>query len=93
MVNIHCAYSEPINPAGASPVLTRDQIWRGLQRKIRRAEDFVPVIEKTDVLEDGPEEVVRMAHFKAMGNRPPGAMKEICRSYYPTKVMMALFLP
>ncbi|KAL8320698.1 hypothetical protein RB597_007120 [Gaeumannomyces tritici] len=27
------AHSEPINPPGAEPVLTREQVWAGLQRK------------------------------------------------------------
>lgn len=80
MVTVHCAYTEQINPSGASPVLTRDQIWKGLQRKVRRAQDFVPVISATDVLEDKGDEVVRVAHFAH------GKVKEVCKSYYPTKV-------
>lgn len=88
MVVVHCAYTEQINPAGAAPVLTRDQIWRGLQRKVRRAQDFVPVIEGCDVIEDKGNEVVRVAHFKAMGDRPAMKVQETCRSYYPTKVRL-----
>ncbi|KAK5132606.1 hypothetical protein LTR08_008805 [Meristemomyces frigidus] len=85
-VTIHCAYTEPINPSGATPVLSRDQVWRGLQRKIRKAQDFVPVIEKTEVLEDKGNEVTRIAHFSALNGHEPHAEKEICKSYYPTKV-------
>ena len=86
MVNIHCAYTEPINPSGASPILSRDQVWRGLQRKIRKAQDFVPVIEGTDVLEEKENEVTRVAHFKGTEGKPGHHVKEICKSYYPTKV-------
>lgn len=86
MVVIHCAYTEAINPSGSSPVLSRDQIWRGLQRKIRKAQDFVPVIEATDVLEEKENEVIRVAHFKAMNGHEAHSEKEICKSYYPTKV-------
>ncbi|GAB1743073.1 hypothetical protein D0867_05426 [Hortaea werneckii] len=86
MVNIHCAYTEPINPSGASPILSRDQVWRGLQRKIRKAQDFVPVIEGTDVLEEKENEVTRVAHFKGAEGKPGHQVKEICKSYYPTKV-------
>lgn len=81
MVTINCAYTEQVNPSGATPVLSRDQIWRGLQRKIRKAQDFVPVIVSTDVLEDGETEVKRVAHFKSGQN-----VEEVCKSYYPTKV-------
>ena len=90
MVNIHCAYTEAINPAGASPPLTRDQIWKGLQRKIRKAQDFVPVITATDVLEEKENEVTRVAHSKGMHGNPPHEVKEVCKYYYPTKVCMTI---
>ena len=76
-VTIHCAYTEAINPSGATPVLSRDQIWRGLQRKIRKAQDFVPVIEKTEVLEDKGDEVTRIAYFSALNGHEPHAEKEV----------------
>ena len=85
MVVINCAYTEQINPEGASPVLTRDQIWKGLQRKIRKAQDFVPVIESCEVLEEKENEVVREAHFKPFMDQPAHSLKEVCKSYYPTK--------
>jgi hypothetical protein len=63
------------------------QIWKGLQRKIRHAEDFVPIIEKTEVIEDDKkDEVVRVAHFIEANGQPAHTVREICRSYYPTKV-------
>lgn len=86
MVAIHVAYTEQINPAGASPVLTRDQIWKGLQRKIRKAQDFVPVITGCDVLEEKENEVKREAHFKGQDGGEGHSVIEICKSYYPTKV-------
>lgn len=86
MVVVHCAYTEQINPSGASPVLTRDQIWKGLQRKIRRAQDFVPVITGCDVLEEKDNVVVREAHFKPQEGNESHSVKEVCKSYYPTKV-------
>jgi len=91
MVTINCAYTEPINPSGAQPILTRAQIWKGLQRKIRQAQDFVPVITGCDVLEDnhaaGGNEVVREAHFQGDGDGKPGrTVREVCRSFWPSKV-------
>ena len=86
MVNIHVAYTEAINPAGVTPVLSRDQIWKGLQRKVRRAQDFVPVITGTDVVEDKGDEVTRVAHFLAGQGREAHSQREVCKSYYPTKV-------
>lgn len=89
MVNVYIAYTEPINPSGATPVLSRDQIWRGLQRKIRKAQDFVPVIDGTTVLEEKENEVTRLAHFKGSNGTPEREVKEVCKSYYPTKVHLA----
>lgn len=63
MLSINCAYTAPINPSGAQPVLSRAQVWKGLQRKIRRAQDFVPIIRACEVLEEREDEVVRMAYF------------------------------
>jgi len=88
MVVINCAYTEAINPSGASPVLNQTQIWNGLQRKIRQAQDFVPVIEGTDVIEDKGNEVTRVAHFKKMGDAEAHSEKEVCKSYPPTRVCL-----
>jgi hypothetical protein len=88
MVSIYCAYTQQINPAGVTPVLTRAQIWAGLQRKIRRAQDFVPVISECKVLEEKDNVVIREAKFAAGG--VPGqsgkTIREVCKSYEPTKV-------
>ena len=85
-VTIHCAYTEAINPSGATPVLSRDQVWRGRQRKVRQAQDFVPVITKTDIVEDKGLEVTRIAHFKGVDGKAGHTVREVCKSYYPTKV-------
>lgn len=90
MVTVNCAYTEQINPAGVTPVLTRDQIWKGLQRKIRKAQDFVPVIEACDVIEEKGNEVVREAHFKETQGFKKQTVREVCKSYYPTKVCSAV---
>lgn len=76
---IHCAYSEPINPPGASPVLTRAQVWKGLHRKVRRAQDFVAVIKKCDIIEDKGDEVTRDAHFDSYMGKPARTVREVCK--------------
>ncbi|PGH15379.1 hypothetical protein AJ80_05563 [Polytolypa hystricis UAMH7299] len=45
------AFTTPLNPPGATPILKREQIWVGLLLKIRSAEAFVPAaIQSTSVL-------------------------------------------
>ncbi|CAI7643488.1 unnamed protein product [Penicillium viridicatum] len=47
------AFTAPINPPGATPVVTPEQIWNGLLLKIRSAETFVPgAIQSTKVISD-----------------------------------------
>ncbi|KAK6440847.1 hypothetical protein LTR95_002928 [Oleoguttula sp. CCFEE 5521] len=84
-ITVHCAYTEPINPSSATPVLSQPQVWNGLQRKIRKAQDFVPIITATDIVSDEGDEVVRIAHFSDRGDGEK-EVREVCKSYWPTKV-------
>jgi hypothetical protein len=81
MVNLNFAYTAPINPPSASPVLTLPQVWAGLQRKIRFAHEFVPVIESCEVLSDEDGVVTRVVKFKK--GMAPGAesAKEVVRGW------------
>lgn len=61
--------SVDVNPAGATPVLSREQVWRGLVLKAENAVPFVPGMESCTVLEryaDGllREVVVRGDRFR-----------------------------
>jgi acetylaranotin biosynthesis cluster protein L len=85
MVNFYIAYTAPINPTSASPPLTRPQVWSGLQRKIRFAQEFVPSIIGCTVLSDAATTVVRDVEFKR-GFGPPGKVREVCRSFAPSWV-------
>ncbi|AEO60397.1 hypothetical protein MYCTH_2309587 [Thermothelomyces thermophilus ATCC 42464] len=77
MVTINLAYTAPINPPGADPELTPDQVWTGLQYKVRRADKFVPIITACEVLdkeppapeqeeeeEEGPRVITRRVTFR-----------------------------
>jgi hypothetical protein len=85
MVHIHLAHTSLINPSGASPVLTRAQVWAGLQRKIRFAQEFVPVIESCTVLEDKDGVVTRDVVFKE-GMGPKRKAREVVRGFWPAWV-------
>lgn len=50
------AFTAPINPPGATPILKREQIWAGLLLKIRSAETFVPAaIQSTTVISESTD--------------------------------------
>ncbi|RMZ78134.1 hypothetical protein DV738_g4015, partial [Chaetothyriales sp. CBS 135597] len=86
----HIAYTAPINPAGAEPVLTRSQIWAGLERKIRAAEDFVGgAITSTDVVKEYTDEKTKLpvtVREVVFANAAVGRVTETCIAFYPMKV-------
>ncbi|EKG21475.1 hypothetical protein MPH_01196 [Macrophomina phaseolina MS6] len=91
MVTINVAYTAPINPAGATPVLTVEQVWSSLAHKIHNPSSFVPVIASTRVISESTEDsipvVTREVTFKE-GFRQQGAtVQEVCKSYEPTRVL------
>ena len=52
----YLAFTAPLNPPG-STTLTRDQVWAGLHRKVRHAEEFVGgAITATDVISEYKDE-------------------------------------
>lgn len=85
MVTFHLAHTSPINPPNTTPTLTTTQVWQGLQRKIRFAQEFVPVIESCSVLEDKDGVVVRDVVFKK-GAGPKDNARETVKSYWPSWV-------
>lgn len=88
MTTINLAYTAPINPAGATPVLSEDQIWIGLKRKVRRAQEFVPVIVACEVLSEEGNTVVRQATFKSEDptKETDDPVKEVCVHLPPSRV-------
>ncbi|KAH7251193.1 hypothetical protein BKA59DRAFT_393595 [Fusarium tricinctum] len=91
MVVINLAYSAPINPSGATPVLTEAQIWNGLKRKVRHADEFVaPIIDCHVVSEEQTEtgtKVTREVRFdKGTRGDQNDLVKEIVHEFEPSRV-------
>ncbi|KAF1358328.1 DUF1857-domain-containing protein [Lizonia empirigonia] len=80
---IHHAHTTPLNPPSASPALTRAHAWAGLQAKVRRAQDFVPVIAQCRVVEERADgAVVRDVVFRPEGEEEGGegrCVREVVR--------------
>lgn len=72
---IYLAHTVPVNPPSAHPTLTHAQVFAGLNRKVRHAEEFLPgAIASTIVLsetkdEDGNDVVEREIVFAEGGKR------------------------
>ncbi|WXC59847.1 hypothetical protein SNK03_005704 [Fusarium graminearum] len=91
MFIINLAFTAPINPSGISPVLTEAQVWKGLQRKVRKAHEFVAPILKCEVISEEETKtgikVTRQVTF-AEGARgdTDAVVKEIVHEFAPTRV-------
>ncbi|EWZ83536.1 hypothetical protein FOCG_16922 [Fusarium oxysporum f. sp. radicis-lycopersici 26381] len=91
MVTINLAYSAPINPGGASPILSEAQVWNGLKRKVRKAHEFVAPILECEVLSEEDKEVgtkvTRQVTFdkEARGSNDT-VVKEVVYEFAPTRV-------
>ncbi|KAK4113158.1 DUF1857-domain-containing protein [Canariomyces notabilis] len=94
MVLINLGYTAPINRPGESPVLTIDQVWAGLQRKVRYAQEFVPLIVGCEVLSEekdpAAEEVDvitrRVTFAEKAGPMSGRIVTEVCKLYAPCRV-------
>ncbi|RKK09512.1 putative urea active transporter 1 [Fusarium oxysporum f. sp. cepae] len=90
-VTINLAYSAPINPSGASPILSEAQVWNGLKRKVRKAHEFVAPILECEVLSEEDKEVgtkvTRQVTFdkEARGSNDT-VVKEVVYEFAPTRV-------
>lgn len=92
MVTINLAYTAPINRQGDQPVLTESQVWEGLQRKVRHAEQFVPVIVACQVTKEYDNTIERDVTFAPSNtegeaeSKPNDPIHEVCVLYPPMRV-------
>ncbi|MGO8918386.1 MAG: SRPBCC family protein [Stellaceae bacterium] len=63
------SHSVDVNPAGAVPVLTREQVWRGLEMKAENALPFVKGMTKCEVLERTGNQILRDVIFAGSAHR------------------------
>ena len=96
MVVINIGHTSLVNPPESRPVITHAQLWSAMQRKIRYAQEFVPIIASCEVISEeadpagGDAKVVtRDVVFKdGQGAKDQGGkpLREVVKSYYPAKV-------
>lgn len=85
------AFTAPVNPSG-SPLISRTQLWAGLQRKVRHAEIFVPVFTDCKVTKeetvDGNKVITRRAIIKdgMIEFVKERYIEEVCTLFELTKV-------
>lgn len=60
----------PINPPGAEPVLSLEQVWEVLEIKCRKPELFIKPIASATVLEETQTTIKREAFFREVRSHP-----------------------
>lgn len=74
------SYAIPINPDGAEPSLSREQVWKGLEMKAENAIPFVNGMTQCDVIERDENTILREITFNGAQSR------EAITLYEPVKV-------
>lgn len=57
MSKTNFAASRLVNPPGVTPLLTEEQVWKGLEIKAREPKQFIAAVESCKVLEDSGDKV------------------------------------
>lgn len=60
------AATRPVNPPGASPILTVDQLWKGLVMKAREPHRFLAIFESCEVVKEEGTMVRHLADFRRL---------------------------
>lgn len=63
------SHAIPVNPPGAEPALTREQVWRGLELKAENAMPFVDGMTQCDVDERSGNTLTRTITFRGTQHR------------------------
>jgi len=64
MVLITTSTTTPANPSGSTPTLAKEDLWTALVLKARDPKQFVPVIEKSEIISEDEEGLTRRVWFK-----------------------------
>lgn len=91
MVNIKVSQTGLINPPGVTPVLTLDQMWRGLVYKSREPQKFVAAVERRDIVSEHENGLTRIEYFKPGLGPPAGKVTGDCEYWAPHRVSLLCF--
>ncbi|QDS71221.1 hypothetical protein FKW77_010411 [Venturia effusa] len=69
MTIIYAAVTAVVNPPGAEPFITQDQLWQALELKRIQPQRFLAVIDTCEVLENSNDTILREVKFKDGGGK------------------------
>ncbi|KAJ7848647.1 DUF1857-domain-containing protein [Mycena olivaceomarginata] len=77
------AATRPVNPPGAEPVLTEEQLWKGLEYKARNPAPFIPFISESKTTFEEGNKLVREV---TLANPDHSILTESIETHTPTIV-------
>ncbi|KAK6437837.1 hypothetical protein LTR95_005963 [Oleoguttula sp. CCFEE 5521] len=90
MVLIKVSRTALINPEGAEPKLTVDQMWQGMVIKARKPQEFVKLMEGCEVTRENEHGLTRIVTFKNGWGPPGGKAEEEIAFHAPMRVDFAM---
>ncbi|KAF7324062.1 hypothetical protein MKEN_00628600 [Mycena kentingensis (nom. inval.)] len=78
------AATRPVNTPGMTPVITEEQLWKGLEYKARNPQAFVPAITSCKVTVDEGDSLTREVTFAFL---PPGKVITETIQSYPSTIV------
>jgi hypothetical protein len=73
------SFAVEVNPDGATPVLTAERVWKGLEMKVENAVPFVPGMTRCEVIERKANTLLREITV------PGGDFTELITFYAPVR--------
>lgn len=85
MVNINLSLSVPLNPPGASPIITLKHAWAAFVHKARRPQDFIPVVSSCTIISETPTSIACEVSFHP-GVGHERVIREVCTLHPPCRI-------
>ena len=86
MLTLYQSQTLPINPPGASPIVTVNQLWEVMLLKLRKPQLFIEPMSNCEVITSTPTFMKRIVTFKEGMGPPSGKVTEELEIRAPWKV-------
>lgn len=90
---VNVAFTSPVNKPGQEPVLSANDVWKGIVETVRRPQDFVDYISHLDILDDTGLTLRRILYFVPNGSHgAPGGKLDQSVTIFPDFKVRAHFI-
>ena len=85
---VNVAFTSPVNKPGQEPVLSANDVWKGIVETVRRPQDFVDYVSHLDIYDDTGLTLRRTLYFVPSGSHgvPGGKLDQSVKIFPEFKV-------